>query len=388
MLLSENGYFTGFAGKFGFDIDGVEPDTAFDVYGGGPGQTSYETAKNPTIAHYADRYPHATRAYGAFGQDFIKQAVKQDKPFCLSISFKAPHRPSSPDPEFDSVYAGAKFTKPGNFGPEHGTHLSEQSKQGRQYERFASFGYKDNYDETMASYFQLVYGVDVAIGMIRDELERQGVAENTVIIFTSDNGYICGSHGYASKVLPMEEASRVPLIIFDPRSENSGKKLRCGSLTGNIDFAATILALAGVPIPENMDGKSLLPLVADPGRGIREHMALMNTWGETPTTCLTLVSKNWKYTYWWYSDDSMSPAEELFDTAKDPLELKNLAQNPEYQAVLEEMRKNYDKELAAWKQNAEEKYQPYSTWFDRGVSASSKADLLSRVGNKKDKKKQ
>ena len=234
VLLRKVGYLTGFAGKFGFDIDGVEPETAFDVYGGGPGQTNYETKRNKTMAKYADRYPHSTRSYGAFGQDFIEQAVKEEKPFCLSISFKAPHRPTTPDPAYDDVYAGKTFAKPGNFGREHGTHLSEQSRQGRQYERFS----------------------------------------------------------------------------------------------------------------------------------------------------------DWKYTYWWYSDDSMSPAEELFDTAKDPLELKNLAQNPEYQAVLEEMRKNYDKELAAWKQNAEEKYQPYSTWFDRGVSASSKADLLSRVGNKKDKKKQ
>ena len=163
-------------------------------------------------------------SYGDFGRDVIREAVKKKKPFCLSISFKAPHLPVQPDPKFDDVYAGKTFTKPANFGREAGEHMSVQSKQGRQYTRFHTWHYDTDYDGVMAKYYQLVYGVDVAVGMILDELEKQGIADNTVIIYTSDNGYICGSHGYGSKVLPMEEASRAPLMIFDPRSANSGKK--------------------------------------------------------------------------------------------------------------------------------------------------------------------
>ena len=116
----------------------------------------------------------------------------------------------------------------------------------------------------MAKYFQQVYGVDVAVGMIRKEVEAQGIADNTVIIYTSDNGFICGSHGYGSKVLPMEESSRVPLMIYDPRSKSVGKGLRCGKLTGNIDFAPTMLEMAGLPVPKNMDGKSLVKTLDDP----------------------------------------------------------------------------------------------------------------------------
>ena len=78
----------------------------------------------------------STLSYGAFGQDVIREAVKQKKPFCLSISFKAPHKPATPDPRFNDVYAGQTFTKPGNFGREFGEHLSPQSKAGRQYPRF------------------------------------------------------------------------------------------------------------------------------------------------------------------------------------------------------------------------------------------------------------
>ena len=87
VLLRQHGYLTAFAGKFGFEIKGVGlGDKDFGVWGGGPGQTHYETVKNTSMAKYATDYPHATLSYGAFGQDVIKQAVQEEKPFCLSIS--------------------------------------------------------------------------------------------------------------------------------------------------------------------------------------------------------------------------------------------------------------------------------------------------------------
>jgi arylsulfatase A-like enzyme len=231
VLLREAGYVTAFAGKFGIVVEGkglCEDD--FDVWGGGPGQTNYETAKNQSMQKYAVEYPHSTLSYGAFAQDVIREAAKLKRPFCLSISFKAPHKPATPDPRFNDVYAGRTFTKPANFGREFGEHLSLQSKQGRQYPRFTEWHYDTDYDGEMAKYHQQVYGIDVALGVIRDELKVQGVADNTVVIYTSDNGYICGSHGYGSKVLPMEESSRVPLIIYDPRSPLNGKQIRCDPL--------------------------------------------------------------------------------------------------------------------------------------------------------------
>ena len=254
VLLRKAGYLTAFAGKFGFEISGLVPNnglpaTDFDVWGGVPGQSQYATARNGPMKKYAKEYPHSTLSYGAFGQDAIKEAVKQQKPLCLSISFKAPHYPVRPDRRFNHIYAGITFTKPENYGREAGAHLSEQSRQGRQYQRFHDWKYDTKYDQVMAKYYQLIYAIDVAVGMIRTELETQGIADNTVIIYTSDNGFLCGSHGYGSKVLPLEESARAPLMIFDPRSPTAGKKLRSRALTGNIDFAPTILELAGLAIP-------------------------------------------------------------------------------------------------------------------------------------------
>ncbi|MFC1766683.1 sulfatase, partial [Planctomycetota bacterium] len=371
MLLREAGYLTAFAGKFGLEVEGngFECGEYFDVWGGGPKQTEYETARNKSMAKYATQYPHSTLSYGAFGQDVIRAAVKQKKPFCLSISFKAPHQPVRPDPKFAHVYQGKTFTKPGNYGRAAGEHLSEQSKQGRQYERFVSWRYNSDYDGVMAKYYQLIYAIDVALGMIREELDAQGIADNTVIIYTSDNGYICGSHGYGSKVLPMEESSRAPLMIYDPRSATAGKKLRTSALTGNIDFAPTILELAGLPIPANMDGHSLLPLLENPDQDLREQMAFINAWGVLATQSMTCLTKEWKYTYWWYGDSTMEPVEELFNLSKDPLEMTNLAKNPEAKDMLETLRAQYDKELDRWKAQAvsHNSYERYKILFDRNI---------------------
>lgn len=368
LLMRQAGYVTAFAGKFGIVVDGTGKSLSekdFDFWGGGPGQTNYETKRNKSMAKYAEKYPHASRSYGAFGQDVIKSAVAQKKNFCLSISFKAPHRPVTPDPIDDHVYAGAKFTKPANYGRQAGEHFSEQSKQGRQYERFTGWGYSDKYDQVMAQYYQQIYAVDAAVGMIRAELDRQGVADNTVVIYTSDNGFLCGAHGYGSKVLPIEESARAPLIIYDPRSPSAGKGWRSSALTGNIDFAASILELAGLPKPETMDGVSLLPLLQNPQTDVREQLAFINVWGPKATHSMTALTKRWKYTYWGYQDKDMKASEDLFDLGRDPLEMKNLASNPEYAAKLKSMRAQYDAQLAAWSQSAIGKYKAFDSSFAR-----------------------
>lgn len=375
VLLKKAGYLTAFAGKFGIQVEGFgyECGEFFDAWGGGPGQTNYETDKNNSMARYSKKYPHSTRSYGAFGQDFIKRAAAEKKPFCLSISFKAPHRPVTPDPEFDHIYKGKSFTKPANYGRAAGAHRPEQSKKGRQYPRFDSWEYSTNYDVVMAKYYQQIYAIDVALGMIRKEVENQGLADNTVIIYTSDNGFLCGVHGFGSKVLPFEESARVPMMIYDPRSQTAGKKLRCQSLTGNIDFAPTILNLAGLPIPKNMDGVSLLPLLSDPDLDIREQMAFMNVFGPAPTTGLTVLTKHWKYSYWWYEDETMKPAEELYHLLNDPLETTNLSSASPAQQELLSMRKRYKAELSKWKnESVTEKYKFYSVLFDPDIPTSKK----------------
>ena len=344
MLLHKAGYRTAFAGKFGFTIEdtsksGRYPEDDFDMWGGGPGQTSFITARNKSMVQYAKNYPHSTRSYGAFGSDFIKESVKKDQPFCLSISFKAPHRPVQPDPLFDDIYAGALFPKPENFGREHGMHFPEQSRRGRQYQRFEEWHYNDAYDEVMAKYYQLIYAVDVAIGMIREAVETAGVKHKTLIIFTSDNGYLCGAHGYGSKVLPYEESSRVPLIIYDPRSEK--KAGRCNVATGNIDLAATILD-AALGRPNHGNGTSLLKHYVTNNNPKRDRIIpLINVWGPKQVFSLGFVKGDWKYIYWPYTGDGMKATAEMYNLKEDPLELHNRINDNATRDIRVQLEKDY-----------------------------------------------
>lgn len=362
VLLKSAGYVTGFAGKFGFEVSsspgqrGVLPEGDFDGWGGGPGQTHYRTSQNQSMQRYAKKYPHSTRAYGAFGADFINKYANQDDPFCLSISFKAPHRPVDPDPKFNQVYEGVKFVKPKNYGRQYGEHFSLQSKQGRQFERFQSWGYSNNYDAVMAKYYQQIFAIDVAVGMIRQALIDSKCEKNTVVIYTSDNGFMCGAHGYGSKVLPYEESSRVPLIIFDPRHPNSGKKIRCGELTSNLDFAPTILALAGVKSPP-VDGRDLTKLYAAPQTPIHDFVPLINVWGPRSTFSLSVVTRDTKFIRWPFTNDKMKPREELYNLQSDPMELSNLiapAHNEwsdEIKTLAESMEAKYQQVVNDWKKS-------------------------------------
>ena len=371
MLLRQAGYRTAIAGKVGFVVkpnSGGKPDLPvadFDKWGGGPGQTNYKTIKNKSMVAYAEKYPHSSRSYGAFGRDFILESVNSEKPYCLSISFKAPHKPDEPDPAFNHVYEGKTFQKPRNFGRKYGEHFSAQSRLGRQYERFVSWGYRDRYDEAMAVYNQLVYGVDVAVGMIRDAVRDSGQADNTVIIFTSDNGFLCGSHGYGSKVLPYEESSKVPLIIYDPRHKSAGKKLRTRMLTGAIDIAPTLLDFAGVPAPQGIDGRSLRPLLDKPTQPFHENLTLINVWGPAGVHSLSVVTQDHKYIYWPYSKGDLKPTEELYHIAKDPYELTNLATRPSQE--LNTLRNIYDKAVSHWQTHSVDyhNYKAFGKTFSR-----------------------
>ena len=381
LLLRRAGYLTAFAGKFGVDLAEGLPVSSFDKWGGGSGQTSYVTSRNKWMKDYAKKYPHSTLSYGAFGRDFIKEATKTNKPFCLSISFKAPHMPDTPDSKFNSIYKDKTFKRPANFGREYAKHLSSQSKQGRQWERWDSWGYSSRYDDVMRKYHQLVHGIDFATGMILDALQENGALDNTVIIYTSDNGFLCGSHGYGSKVLPYEESVRVPMIIFDPRHKSRDQGIRVSALTGNIDIAPTILELAGLKADPETEGKSLLSLLDEPEKEIHSQLYLMNCWGPAAAQSLGVVTRDWKYIYWYYGKE-MNPAEELFDMRKDKLELFNVANDTQQKKALQFMRGHYDKAVVSIKNKAAPTHKVYGKLFDRKIPWNQKESLINSFKNK------
>ena len=389
VLLRENGYYTGFGGKMGFATTDdqsvgsnyhsydVMPIDKFDSWAGGIGQTEYETVENKYLQQYAGKYPHSTRAYGAYACDFIDEALQQDKPFCLSLFFKSAHVPLNPDPFFDEVYADTQFEKLPNYGRENGRHLARQSHLGRQFLYLFNEKVTNKYQEGTKAYHQLIYGVDYAIGMILDKLEKEGLDDDTLIIFTSDNGWVLGNHGYGGKVLPYEEASRVPLIVYDPTVPKGSRGLVAKTVAGNVDITATILDYAGVEIPENMDGISFKKVVKNPKLSHRESLPLIQDWGAAPTFAFSVVVDGWKYIYWPFAD-KMEPTEELFNMDTDRDEMHNVAADPANRKILEKLRTIYDRQLQHWKDNCVETgdYRAIADIMDRHIPWSVKKDLM------------
>ncbi|MCR9292668.1 MAG: sulfatase-like hydrolase/transferase [bacterium] len=281
------------------------------------------------------------------------------------------------------MYANTAWETSPNYDQKGASHLPEQAKSGRQYLTINDFE-PDRYQNTMRKYQQLVYGIDVAVGKIREELVRQGVADNTVILFLSDNGYNCGSHGFGGKVLPYEEGSRSPMVIYDPRHPVSGQGSRCNAVVGNIDMAPTILDLAGLPVPEEMDGKSLRPLLDNPSGRVRESMLLINAWGNAPTHELTVVTEEYKYIHWPYAHE-MEPEEELYHLATDRYEMNNLVDDADHQAALNKLQQHYDQALVTWRNECVPggNYPLFAKIYDRHLSWD---DKLAAMDNRMQRK--
>jgi len=209
-----------------------------------------------------------------------------------------------------------------------------------------------------------------------EALEEQGLAENTIIIYTSDNGYSLGAHGFGGKTLAYEEAAKAPCIIYDPRAPKNKK--RTNSLAGNIDITPTILKYAGVEIPAHMDGLQMVDLYENETIDIRETLPVIQAYGSAPVQGLAINTKEWKYIYWPYEGRGMKAAEELYHKGKDALEMDNKATNKKYAKELKKMRRLYDVEFNRWKKFGmeENEYGFYKTYFDRTVSWEEKNKVL------------
>ncbi|WDE96478.1 sulfatase [Lentisphaera profundi] len=385
VILRRNGYFTGFIGKFGFPVDAKNyheyeslPIEDFDRWYGWTGQGYFETAKNKYMEKFAADYPHVTMATAVAACEFIDEAQKQEKPFCLSLSFKASHKPFSPDPTYDDVYKDTVWNKRANYDEAGARKLPPQAKLGRQYLTIRDFK-PENYQESMRKYNQLIYGIDQAVGRITAKLEASGLSKNTVIIYATDNGYSCGSHGFSGKVLPYEGPSRGPMIIMDPRSDQAGN--RAPGVTGNIDIHPTVCELAGIAIPAKINGKSLVPVLGNSEARVREAMPVFNFWGSAATHEMTMITEKFKYIYWYHEGDGMLAAEELYDRQNDAVEMNNLVTNPEMEPQLEKMRELFDAQVQHLRDHAmpDRNYTEYGKLLDRSLAWEEKKNHVQKT---------
>jgi arylsulfatase A-like enzyme len=195
----------------------------------------------------------------------------------------------------------------------------------------------------MKNYYRLATEVDAACGKVIAELKRQGIYDNTLVIFTTDNGYYHGEHGLADKWYPHQESIRVPLIIRDPRMPAAKRGTTNDGFTLNVDLAPTILGIAGVPAPGTMQGRDISPLyLAEKTPEWRteffyEHPTLKDK--DFIPASEALVRKEWKYFFW-----PEEGIEQLFHITEDPFEENDLAADPAQKDRLAELRTRF-KEL-------------------------------------------
>ena len=342
-ILRQAGYRTGFIGKFGVGNARhiASMAEAFDYWRGLPGQAGewFIDPKEP-------QGKHATARFGDQALEFLEGCSKTES-FCLSISFNAPHardgkpREFQPDARDESLHADTVIRSPSLANETEFARLPEfvkKSEARRRWER--RFATPEMAQRTLKDYYRLVAGVDRELGRILEQLEKQGLAENTVVIFTSDNGFALGDRGLAGKWFMYEESIRVPLVIYDPRLPEAARGRVVSKLTLNIDFAPTMLERAGLQAPEQMQGRSLLPLLrGETTPDWRTAFFYEHHFGPHILPPVEGVrTERWAYLRWMPPNPEL---EELYDLNADPLEQKNLAGNEAFAEQLEELRADW-----------------------------------------------
>lgn len=331
MLLRAAGYRTGFIGKIG--LGEPLPDKDFDFWSGFGGQGNYYEGK-------PFEGKHITQRMSEQAVEFLK-GCQPDQPFCLSVSFKAPHsnpevkeRPFAPDKRDLNLYSDVEIPLARTASEESRQRLPEFLRESEGHiRREAWFA---DVQETTRDYYRLITGVDRVVGEILAELERLNLRDNTVIVFTGDNGYFLGEKGFEGKWLMYEESIRTPLVIYDPRLPAGRQGQQVESMTLNLDFAPTLLDLAGVEVPQAMKGQSLTPFL----RG--ESPVWRKDWYYEHLFAHPKIPRNegvrterWKYIRY---VDTQPVYEELYDLVNDPFEETNLAGIAEHEATLKELR--------------------------------------------------
>jgi len=338
-ILKNNGYRTGYFGKWHAKMPkGYQREDHFDEF--------EAIGRNPYYKQLPDgTLRHETELIVDRGIEFI-QSQPKDQPFALNLWFNACHaedgdrRPGighfAWPRSVDGMYDDMTIAPPKLNSAEVFDALPDFLKTTINRERyFWRWNTDEKYQTNMRAYYRMVSGIDQQVGRVMKVLKEAGLDQNTIIVYSADNGYYMGNRGLAGKWSHYEESLRVPLIVMDPRqSTRAGRAV--SEIALNLDLPASFLDWAGVDVPERYQGSSLRPIIdGAPVKDWRkdsfhEHFAVRN---RIPAF-EGIRNNNFKYVRYVDHDHEF-----LHDLKNDPDELTNLANNPKYRAVLEAMRK-------------------------------------------------
>ena len=368
-LLQKAGYQTAMIGKWHLRSD----PTGFDYWNVLPGQGLYY---NPVMIEMGERKKYTGYVTNIITDHALKWIKERDpdKPFCLMYHHKAPHRNWQPSPKhltmYDEVtmpepdnlfddYANRgraakeqdmtisktmndndlKLVAPRNLNPEQKKLWDAAYNPKNEAFRKANLQGKDlirwKYQRYIKDYLRCIASVDDNVGRVLDYLDASGLAKNTVVVYTSDQGFYLGDHGWFDKRFMYEESLRMPLLVRYPREIKPGSV--SDDIVLNLDFAATFLDYAGVPVPEDIQGESMRAVLRNKTpRNWRKSMYYH--YYEYPAVHSVkrhygVRTQRYKLIHFYHDIDEW----ELYDMKKDPREMKNVYSDPAYADIVTEL---------------------------------------------------
>lgn len=341
VLLREAGYKTGFVGKFGVRTDSGATETMFDLFEPLAPAPYIKTMKDGSTRHLTDIT--ADKAI-----DFLRSSDSSG-PFALTVSFNAPHADDADERQFiwpesmDEKYTDLELPAPPLSHPAFFESLPEFLKDSslnrvRWHWRFDT---PVKTQQMTKGYYRMISGVDAAIGRLLAELRALDLDANTVVILIGDNGYFLGERGYAGKWLPYDLSIRVPLIVFDPRLDPALRGSIPSMPVLNIDIAPTLLDLAGVEVPDAMQGNSLVPITQGKSLQNWRNDFFVEHLFDHPEIPKHEGVRGERFKYARYFEQN-PVYEELYDLLKDPMETTNLVGDSGHKSVLIKLRLRTD----------------------------------------------
>lgn len=319
--------------------------------------------------------------------DWLKNKRDKDKPFFLQHHFKAPHDNFEFNPRYADYLADEMIPEPASmyYNANNGSVATRGYNDSMLDSIGTSIGrrniknhmgnvmgidpslpddeYKHQaYQEYIKRYLRCIKGVDDNVKRLFDYLEAEGLMDNTIIMYTGDQGFMLGEHDYIDKRWMYEESHRMPLLVRYPEKIKAG--IRTDAMVNNVDFAPTIISLAGGDVPEYMQGESMKEILYNEGdepEGWKQatyYRYWMHMIHHNVPAHVGIRTKDYKLIFFYgrhynpdrYGDKTLgrlsstslivptSPGFELYDMRNDPFETTNLAENPEYADILAELK--------------------------------------------------
>ena len=350
-LLRDAGYRTGFFGKQHVSFEEGTSEAMSRMF-----DKWKKLGRHPYFKKMPDGSErHVAEIIGDESIAFLEEQPK-DKPFFLYMSFNISHAedadkrpgighfpwPKQEDGLYEDIIPNEPALDREKYFAVLPTHVQESMNRHRYYWRWDT---PEKYRTNMRAYYRMLTGMDRIVGRALEQIKEMGVDDNTIDIYSADNGYYMGDRGLAGKWSHFDQSLRVPLIVHDPRLPADKRGQVVPDMAMSIDISATILDAAGISIPAKYQGRPLQPLLAG---------NLPSDW-RTDVYCEHHMRNasipKWygvrgsRYTYANYFEEGV---EVLYDLEKDPTQFTDLAGNPEYAAVLKKMRARSEEYVQAY----------------------------------------